>query len=141
MRLQVNIELRPSGVLRAVARQFDLLDENGAMRSEVGRISMAVPGLAKPLVLYSENEVYKASDGRRRISSDRDVQAHEGKLMTENGKEKLDKGQTLAGKQFCSCGGLNRLPCQGPCRTAHLSKAGYVKCGEFYRLEPPRRRS
>lgn len=56
--------------------------------------------------------------------------------MQQRGKKHQDIDRS---KEFCACGGLNQLPCRGACRKAHSVK-GYVKCGEFYRLELPKRR-
>lgn len=60
-----------------------------------------------------------------------------GKEMSKRG---YGRTRHLFGKEFCACGGLNHMPCRGLCRQVHLTKAGYIKCGEWYRLEPPKRR-
>lgn len=66
----MKIDLQPSAVFRALARQLDLLDDDGQVRGDVERVAMIVPGRAEPLVLYPENQVYKeiADASRERVA-------------------------------------------------------------------------
>ena len=57
----------------------------------------------------------------------------------ERGKREDGRVSQPRSKEFCACGGMNQMPCKGVCRKSHLTTTGYIKCGEFYRLEPPRR--
>lgn len=62
----MNLDLNLPHVLRAVCRQFDLLGDDGQIRSDVGQITVRLPGLAEPVVLFKKqpsDKVYKPGAG------------------------------------------------------------------------------
>jgi hypothetical protein len=46
----------------------------------------------------------------------------------------------LIGVDFCACGPLNTIRCDGACRKSHINNDGEVVCSEKYRYSPPPRK-